>query len=244
MLLIFDLDDTLIYTHPVFVELTKQFLQQMAELGFDDENVYYTMDAFDCEAVEEADAYVPWAFPNALRRTYEFYCEKSYQLVDEEQAAYFEELGNSFRTAEYPLAEGAKWVLDELLEAGHRLVLLTQGGYEEQKYKVELHNLPNYFDEIIVVDKKSTAVYQNIMQRHGFGPKQTVIIGNSLKSEIRPALELGALPIWVQICQGWDFEHAELGEGSKAVLKAHSLPEILELLHKNNGGESENYDEQ
>ena len=36
MLLIFDLDDTLIYTHQVFVELTEQFLQQMAALGIDD----------------------------------------------------------------------------------------------------------------------------------------------------------------------------------------------------------------
>ena len=39
MLLIFDLDDTLIYTHQVFVELTAEFLQQMADLGMSDENV-------------------------------------------------------------------------------------------------------------------------------------------------------------------------------------------------------------
>ena len=77
-----------------------------------------------------------------------------YQPLDEEQLAAFEELGNSFREADYPLVDGARLVLDLLAEAGHKLVLLTQGGYDEQKYKVELHNLNEYFAEIIVVDKK------------------------------------------------------------------------------------------
>ncbi len=61
MLLIFDLDDTLVYTHRVFMQLTEQFLARMAELGFDDENVYYTLDSIDREIVESEGAYVPWA---------------------------------------------------------------------------------------------------------------------------------------------------------------------------------------
>ena len=53
----------------------------MAALGFDDDNVYYTLDAFDREAIEQADAYVPWAFPQAMRKTYEFYCERLLSAV-------------------------------------------------------------------------------------------------------------------------------------------------------------------
>ncbi len=231
MLLIFDLDDTLIYTHQVFVELTEQFLQQMAALGFDDDNVYYTLDAFDREAIEQADAYVPWAFPQAMRKTYEFYCERCYQPLDEEQLAAFEELGNSFREADYPLVDGARLVLDLRAEAGHKLVLLTQGGYDEQKYKVELHNLNEYFAEIIVVDKKTPAVYQNIMQRHAFALSQTVVIGNSLKSEIAPALAVGAAAVLVRVCQGWDFENIEL---TQRVPVVHKLVELLPLFQIGN----------
>lgn len=227
MLLIFDLDDTLIYTHQVFVDLTEDFLRQMAELGLSDDNLYYTLDAFDCEAVEQADAYVPWAFPQAMRKTYEFYCEKFFRPFDAEQAEAFEALGNSFRDADYPLVDGAKMLLDTLADEGHRLVLLTQGGYEEQKYKVELHHLNEFFHEIIVVDKKTPAVYQNIMQRHNFAPGQTVVIGNSLKSEIAPALALRAGAILVRVCQGWDFEDVELEQKVPVV---RQLPEILALL--------------
>lgn len=227
MLLIFDLDDTLIYTHQIFVELTEAFLQQMAALGFADENVYYTLDAFDREAVELADAYVPWAFPQAMRQTYAFYCEKYFQPFDEEQAASFENLGNSFREADYPLVDGAKTLLDTLAEAGHRLVLLTQGGYEEQKYKVEQHHLNEYFHEIIVVDKKTPEVYQNIMQRHKFAPDDTWVIGNSLKSEVVPALAVQANPVWVKVCQGWDFENVAL---VKKVPEVSRLIDILAIL--------------
>jgi len=228
MLLIFDLDDTLIYTHQVFAELTDEFLRQMASLGLADDNLYYTLDAFDREAVEQADAYVPWAFPQAMRQTYAFYCEKLFQPFDEEQAAAFEALGGSFREADYSLVDGAKTLLDTLAEDGHRLVLLTQGGYAEQKYKVELHHLNEYFHEIIVVDKKTPAVYQNIMQRHEFTPGQTVVIGNSLKSEIAPALAVRARAILVKVCQGWDFEDLEL---AAQVPEVHSLIEILPLVN-------------
>lgn len=149
------------------------------------------------------------------------------QPLDEEQLAAFEELGNSFREADYPLVDGARLVLDLLAEAGHKLVLLTQGGYDEQKYKVELHNLNEYFAEIIVVDKKTPAVYQNIMQRHAFAPSQTVVIGNSLKSEIAPALAVGAAAVLVRVCQGWDFENIEL---TQRVPVVHKLVELLPLF--------------
>lgn len=229
MLLIFDLDDTLIYTHQVFVELTAEFLQQMADLGMSDDNLYYTLDAYDREAVEQADAYVPWAFPQAMRKTYEFYCEKYFHPLDEAQAETFEALGNSFREADYPLVDGVKTLLDTLADDGHRLVLLTQGGYDEQKYKVELHHLNEYFHEIIVVDKKTPAVYLNIMERHNFAPSQTVVIGNSLKSEIAPALAVQAKPILVRVCQGWDFENIELEQRVPVV---RQLMDILTLLPK------------
>jgi putative hydrolase of the HAD superfamily len=228
MLLIFDLDDTLVHTHRVFVELTEEFLNRMAELGFDDENVYYTMDAFDREIVEEANAYVPWAFPKAMRRTYEFYCEKYFADFDEQQADALEELGFGYKDADYQMVDGAKALLNLLADEGHMLVLLTQGGYVEQKYKVDLHNLGDYFDEIIVVDKKTPAAYTNIMQRHGFLPEETAVIGNSLKSEVAPALEVGAQPILVRVTENWDFENIDLDE--TAFPTAHSMLELAELL--------------
>ncbi len=227
MLLIFDLDDTLVYTHRVFMQLTERFLARMAELGFDDENVYYTLDSIDREIVESENAYVPWAFPTAMQRTYQFYCEKYFAPYDEDEAAGLVELGGSFREADYQLMPGAKPLLDSLNEAGHRLVLLTQGDYDVQNFKVRQHDLGQYFDEMIVVNKKTPEVYNNIMRRHGFAPKDTAVIGNSLKSEVAPALAVGARAILVTAAEGWQFEDEPV-TGDYAA--AQTLAEVAELL--------------
>lgn len=227
MLLIFDLDDTLVYTHRVFMQLTEQFLARMAELGFDDENVYYTLDSIDREIVESEGAYVPWAFPTAMQRTYQFYCEKYFAPYDADEAAAFDELGNAFREADYELVPGAKRLLGTLIEAGHTLVLLTQGDREVQDFKVRQHGLAPYFDEIIVVNKKTPDVYNSIMRRYGFAPRDTAVIGNSLKSEIAPALALGARAVLVTAAEGWQFEDVPVtGE----YMTARELAEVAELL--------------
>lgn len=227
MLLIFDLDDTLIHTHRVFLDLTDEFLHRMAELGLGDENVYYTMDSFNREAVEDNNAYVPWAFPKAMRKTYEFYCEKDFVPYYEEIADELEQLGWGFREAEYKQVAGAKILLDEMLDAGHTLVMLTQGGYEEQRFKVEQQHFNEFFDEIIVVDKKGVDVLQNVLQRHGFLPQNTVVIGDSAKSDIAPALAVGAYAIKAEVSENWEFEAEDLPEG---YMVAHSLAEVGTLI--------------
>ena len=106
MLLIFDLDDTLVVTHPIFMRLTEQFLDEMRGLGLWDEQLYPTLDAIDRGIIEQAGEYVPWAFPQAMRRTYTVYCEKMGVPYDEQQAAHFEELGGSFAGAYHPPVPG------------------------------------------------------------------------------------------------------------------------------------------
>lgn len=227
MLLIFDLDDTLIHTHRVFLELTDEFLHRMAALGLLDDNLYYTLDAFNCETVEANQAYVPWAFPKAMRQTYEFYCEKYFAPFDEDVADELEQLGWGFKDAEYKQIDGAKLLLDEMLDRGHTLVMLTQGGYEEQRFKVEQQHFNEFFDEIVVVDKKGPAVLENVLLRHGFLPCDTVVIGDSAKSDITPALKVGANAIKVELTDTWEFERVELA-GDYRVAK--SLAEVGDII--------------
>lgn len=229
MLLIFDLDDTLIHTHRVFLELTDEFLRRMAELGLGDENVYYTMDSFNREAVEDNAAYVPWAFPKAMRKTYEFYCEKDFVQYYDEVADELEELGWGFKEAEYTQVPGAKILLDEMAEAGHILVMLTQGGYDEQRFKVEQQHFNEFFDEIVVVDKKGPDVLRRLIEQCGFLPRETIVIGDSAKSDIAPALAVGAHAIKAEVSENWEFEAQDLPEGYRV---AHSMPEIGEIIRE------------
>ncbi|MBQ3181120.1 MAG: HAD family hydrolase [Firmicutes bacterium] len=227
MLLIFDLDDTLVVTHPIFMRLTEQFLDEMRGLGLWDEQLYPTLDAIDRGIIEQAGEYVPWAFPQAMRRTYTVYCEKMGVPYDEQQAAHFEELGGSFAGAYHPPVPGAHALLAALRAAGHCMLLLTQGGCKEQLFKVEQHDLGRYFDEVIVVGKKTVEVYREIIAHYGAEPGQTVVIGNSLKSEVAPALAVGAQAIHLQVDIAWAYEDAEVAGEYRQV---RTLAEVGALL--------------
>ena len=107
------------------------------------------------------------------------------------------------------------------------MLLLTQGGCKEQLFKVEQHDLGRYFDEVIVVGKKTVEVYREIIAHYGAEPGQTVVIGNSLKSEVAPALAVGAQAIHLQVDIAWAYEDAEVAGEYRQV---RTLAEVGALL--------------
>lgn len=226
-LLIFDLDDTLVVTHPIFVQLTERFLQRMRKLGLWDEELYPTMDAIDRGIIDAAGEYVPWAFPTSLRRTYEIYCEKYGRVFDGAEAEAMYELGGSFAGAYHPLVPGAYELLTAAKEAGYKMVLLTQGGRNEQLFKVEQHGFGQYFTEVVVIGKKTPEVYRSLIERYCVRPEDTTVIGNSLKSEVAPALAVGAAAIHMLVESSWAYEDVEV-EGEYR--QARTLAEAAEIL--------------
>ena len=210
--IIFDLDDTLIYTHEVYLAITAEFLEKMAEYGLTDDNLYGTLDAYDQENVEAAGAYRQEAFPQAMLQTYEFYCQKLQHEYQQAEADEILNIGWQINQRKYQPVEGAAELLENLTET-HRLFLLTQGEEEMQMKKIKESGLFSYFEQCIVVPKKSTAIYQTLIQQYQLSFANTWIIGNSIKSEIKPALELGLPCILVQVTPGWDYESTTLSNG-------------------------------
>lgn len=209
-LLIFDLDDTLIYTHNVYLQVTAEVMDRMEELGIIDDNLYYTLDSFDQETVEEDGCFKQDAFPRAVHKTYDFYCQK---LNLEYSEIIAEELNNiawEINSIKYELVEGAKDLLDILADnPNNEMVLLTRGDEDIQNKKIKDNNLQNYFTETIVVPNKSSATYKDIIAKYGFSAKNTWIIGNSIRSEILPANAIGANSILVSVTDCWDYENIE-----------------------------------
>ncbi len=227
MLVIFDLDDTLIYTHKVFVEITERFMDAMEMMGIADENMFYTLDGYDKEHIEDAGAYVEWAFPKALRRTYEFYANKHFLDIEDEIGDAVEALGYEYKAVDYETVDGIKTVLNGVADLGHKLVLVSQGEVDEQKRKIMAAGIQDFFEELIVAPMKSAALYEDIIYRYDETPETTWIVGNSLKTEIKPALEIGANCILANITKSWDFEDANV-DGEYPVIT--ELIQVLDII--------------
>lgn len=98
--------------------------------------------------------------------------------------------------------------LDQLQDR-YRLILITKGDLFDQERKLAASGLADYFAAVEVVSDKSEAVYRRIFERHTEGADHTIMAGNSLKSDILPALAAGAFAAYVPHDLTWSYEHAE-----------------------------------
>lgn len=90
-----------------------------------------------------------------------------------------------------------------------RLVLITKGDLLHQERKLAQSGLGDLFDGVEIVSDKTEATYRAAFARHGTGADQAMMVGNSLKSDVIPALQAGSWGVHVPQDLEWAFEAAE-----------------------------------
>ncbi len=118
----------------------------------------------------------------------------------------------------------------EGLAGQYRLLLITKGDLFDQERKLAQSGLGELFDAIEIVSSKVASTYQTIFARHGEGPGQSAMVGNSLKSDVLPAIEAGAWGIYVPQALIWALDRAEEPTGSPRFKRIRHLGELPRLL--------------
>jgi putative hydrolase of the HAD superfamily len=90
----------------------------------------------------------------------------------------------------------------------YRLVLITKGDLLHQERKLAQSGLGDLFDGVEIVSDKTEATYRAAFARHGTGADQAMMVGNSLKSDVVPALLAGSWGVHVPHDLEWAFEAA------------------------------------
>lgn len=106
-----------------------------------------------------------------------------------------------------------------------RLLLLSKGDDRHQRRKLEASGLGWAFADVLIVREKTAAIYRN-----AFGGASSAMIGNSLKSDILPALEAGALGLHVPFHHTSPLEHAEAPVGHDRFRQFSSLQDAADWL--------------
>ncbi len=94
------------------------------------------------------------------------------------------------------------------LARDYRLVLITKGDLLHQERKLAQSGLGDLFEGVEIVSDKTEATYRSAFTRHGTGADQAMMVGNSLKSDVIPALQAGAWGVHVPHEHEWAFEAA------------------------------------
>lgn len=97
----------------------------------------------------------------------------------------------------------------EELAASYRIVLITKGDLLDQERKLAQSGLGELFDGVEIVSHKTPEIYHRIFDRLGEGPDRAMMVGNSLRSDVIPAIEAGAWGVFVPHDLTWVLEHAE-----------------------------------
>ncbi|WP_411286328.1 HAD family hydrolase [Phenylobacterium sp.] len=95
------------------------------------------------------------------------------------------------------------------LSQSYRLVLITKGDLLHQEQKLAASGLGDLFVAVEIVSEKDASTYERVFARHGTGAAEAVMCGNSMRSDILPALATGAFAAHVPYALTWAHEMAD-----------------------------------
>ncbi|MCF6295591.1 MAG: HAD family hydrolase [Flavobacteriaceae bacterium] len=141
------------------------------------------------------------------------------------------DIGKTMINKPVELLEGVEEVLNKLAPK-YRLILATKGDLLDQERKLEKSGLTKYFHHIEVLSDKKEANYSNLLNHLDVNPSEFLMIGNSLKSDVLPLVNIKANAIHVPYHTTWEHEQVKEEETNGKIYKTvNSLRDILELLN-------------
>ncbi|MEE4118787.1 MAG: HAD family hydrolase [Paracoccaceae bacterium] len=140
------------------------------------------------------------------------------------------EAGHEMLEHPIELLPAAREAVEALAASHHRLILITKGDLMDQERKLAQSGLGEHFDRVEIVSEKAPETYARIFDEHGDGAERAMMVGNSVKSDIRPALEAGAWAVHVPFELTWALEHAETPEGHPRFRALSDLGGLIPLV--------------
>ena len=139
------------------------------------------------------------------------------------------DLGKDMLNAPVTLLPHIEEVLEELSKH-YKLVVATKGDLLDQERKLEKSGLSKYFHHIEVMSDKQPANYLKLIKHLDIDPTSFLMVGNSLKSDVLPVLEVGSYAVHIPFHTTWAHEQVDIEvshERFKSLEDARSLSSIL-----------------
>lgn len=218
-------------------------------IAFDaDDTLWRTNAQFDVTEQKYRELLAPWAAPERLaERLFETeqknlrlygYGVKGFALSMIETAVEVTEarvpstvIGEILKMAhemlEHPIEQlpGVENTL-RALAPRYELVLITKGDLLHQEQKLARSGLGDLFAAVDIVSEKTAKTYRRVFDRHGVTSAEAVMVGDSVRSDVLPAIEAGAWGVHIPSPDVWAHEHAEPPQDSPLYVRLSSIAEL------------------
>ena len=128
-----------------------------------------------------------------------------------------------------PLAEVQETLSQLSQSRRYQLVVFTKGELMDQEGKLLRSGLEQYFSHVETVSNKTVKEYRQLCENLGVAPEETVMVGNSFRSDIAPALEAGAYAVHIPFHMMWEMEKSEEYPHER-LCKITRFGELLDIL--------------
>ena len=222
----FDADDTLWVNETYFRNAELEFAKLLAQ--------YETANKIDQELFKKEMQNLPlygYGVKGFVLSMVEMALELSNYQIEPKTIESILEIGKEMINKPVELLEGVEEVL-KVLSKKYRLILATKGDLLDQERKLEKSGLLDYFHHIEVLSDKKEENYSRLLNHLDIKPSEFLMVGNSLKSDILPLVNIKAYAIHVPFHTTWLHEQvSEQETNGKAYKTLNKLTDILPLLN-------------
>ncbi|NER17636.1 HAD family hydrolase [Spongiivirga citrea] len=221
----FDADDTLWVNETYFREAEEEFAKLLSQ--------YETPNKIDQELFKMEMENLPlygYGVKGFMLSMVEMALVLSNNKVSNETINKILDIGKNMIEKPVELLDGVHEVL-ETLSKKYKLIVATKGDLLDQERKLERSGLLKYFHHIEVLSEKKEENYTSLLKHLDITPAHFLMIGNSLKSDILPLLNIGAQAIHVPFHTTW--VHEQVATSTKhedQFITASSIKDILEYV--------------
>jgi putative hydrolase of the HAD superfamily len=200
----FDADDTLWHSESLYAAAQEEYRRLLAAYAADE-----TIDRVLHQTEMRNLPTYGYGIKGFALSMIEASLELSQQQISGSEIQRVLDLAKQMLSTDVELLEGVAQVVTELAQA-YPLMLITKGDLVHQEAKIEQSGLKPYFRSIEIVADKTPQSYAALLTRYRVEPSRFLMIGNSLRSDILPVLEIGGVAVYVPYAITWAHEHVDV----------------------------------
>jgi putative hydrolase of the HAD superfamily len=141
------------------------------------------------------------------------------------------ELGRAMLSAPIRLLEGVEETVTTLAET-YDLMLITKGDLLDQESKLERSGLRDRFRSVEVVSRKDTRTYEWLLKKHGVAPARFVMVGDSIRSDVLPVLEVGGYAVHIPYPTVWQHEATDTEPTGPRYVRLERIMELPDRVRR------------
>jgi len=230
----FDADDTLWHNERMYVRAQARFAQLLSQYH-DPEWINESLNQTEVRNIQHF-GYGVKAFALSMIETA---VELTEGRVSGQDIKVLVDLAKEMLGTEVELLAHVRETIPQL-SAKYHLMVITKGDLLDQETKLARSGLESYFQQIEVVSQKTSESYERLLKKYSIAPQRFLMVGNSLRSDILPVLELGGSAVHIPYETTWIHEIAEPPDdghpGYFALEHLGQLPALLDQLEQKADG--------